>query len=133
MAGYEPGFQPENPNVVKLNTNENPYPASLKVLAALKNITLEQVRKYPQPMGDTFREAASKILGVKSAQELGEVAAAVGLVQNLAALRSLVTEGIQKGHMVLHARNVAISAGAAGEAAGQIANQMIREGRIGFD
>ncbi len=66
MAGYEPGFQPENPNVVKLNTNENPYPASLKVLAALKNITLEQVRKYPQPMGDTFREAASKILGVKS-------------------------------------------------------------------
>jgi hydroxymethylglutaryl-CoA reductase len=76
---------------------------------------------------------ALKILGVKSAQELGEVAAAVGLVQNLAALRSLVTEGIQKGHMSLHARNVAVSAGAAGEAVGQIANQMVREGRIGFD
>ncbi len=74
-----------------------------------------------------------KILGVKSAQELAEVAAAVGLVQNLAALRSLVTEGIQKGHMVLHARNVAVSAGAAGEAVGQVAGQMVREGRIGFD
>jgi hydroxymethylglutaryl-CoA reductase len=78
-------------------------------------------------------KVALKILGVKSAQELGEVAAVVGLVQNLAALRSLVTEGIQKGHMSLHARNVAVSAGAAGEAVGQIANQMVREGRIGFD
>ncbi|MGO8704353.1 MAG: hydroxymethylglutaryl-CoA reductase, degradative [Candidatus Brocadiia bacterium] len=78
-------------------------------------------------------KVALKILGVKSAQELGEVAAAVGLVQNLAAMRSLVTEGIQKGHMSLHARNVAVSAGAAGEAVGQVASQMVREGRIGFD
>ena len=75
---------------------------------------------------------ALKILRVKSAKELGEVAVALGLVQNLAALRSLVTEGIQKGHMILHARNVAVSAGAVGEAAADIANQMIREGRIGF-
>jgi hydroxymethylglutaryl-CoA reductase len=78
-------------------------------------------------------KVALKILGVKSAQELSEVAAAVGLVQNLAALRSLVTEGIQKGHMSLHARNVAVSAGAVGEAVGQVAGQMVREGRIGFD
>jgi len=78
-------------------------------------------------------KVALKILGVTTAQELGEVAAAVGLVQNLAALRSLVTEGIQKGHMSLHARNVAVSAGAAGEAVGQVASQMVREGRIGFD
>jgi hydroxymethylglutaryl-CoA reductase len=78
-------------------------------------------------------KVALKILGVTSAQELGEVAAAVGLVQNLAAMRSLVTEGIQKGHMSLHARNVAVSAGAAGEAVGQVASQMVREGRIGFD
>ena len=74
-----------------------------------------------------------KILGVKTASELAEVAATVGLVQNLAAMRSLVTEGIQKGHMVLHARNVAASAGAVGETIGHVANQMIREGRIRFD
>ena len=74
-----------------------------------------------------------KILGVKTASELAEVAATVGLVQNLAAMRSLVTEGIQKGHMVLHARNVAVSAGAVGETIGHVANQMIREGRIRFD
>lgn len=74
-----------------------------------------------------------KILGVSSACELAEVIAAVGLVQNLAALRSLVTEGIQKGHMILHARNVAVSAGAVGDAVGHVANQMIREGRIRFD
>jgi hydroxymethylglutaryl-CoA reductase len=97
--------------------------------------------ELPMPLGliggatkvHPVARVALKILGVKSAQELGEVAAAVGLVQNLAALRSLVTEGIQKGHMVLHARNVAVSAGAAGEAVSQVANQMIREGRIGFD
>ena len=76
---------------------------------------------------------ALKILGVKSARELAEVAAAVGLVQNLGALRSLVTEGIQKGHMILHARNVAISAGAAGDFVGVVAEQMIRDGRIRFD
>jgi len=74
-----------------------------------------------------------KLLGVKSARELAEVAVAAGLLQNLAALRSLVTEGIQRGHMVLHARNVAISAGAAGEAVAHVANQMIREGKIRFD
>lgn len=76
---------------------------------------------------------ALKILGVKTARELSEVIAAAGLVQNLAAMRSLVTEGIQKGHMVLHARNVAISAGAVGETATVVANQMVREGKIRFD
>ena len=76
---------------------------------------------------------ALRILGVKTARELSEVTAAVGLIQNLAALRSLATEGIQKGHMTLHARNVAISAGAAGESVAVVANQMIREGKIRFD
>ena len=76
---------------------------------------------------------ALKLLGVQTAQELAEIAAAVGLVQNLAALRSLVTEGIQKGHMILHARNVAISAGAVGESVSHVANQMVREGKIRFD
>jgi hydroxymethylglutaryl-CoA reductase len=74
-----------------------------------------------------------KILGVRNAGELAEVAAAVGLVQNLAALRALVTVGIQKGHMSLHARNMALSAGALGELALDVADQMIREGRIRFD
>ena len=58
---------------------------------------------------------ALKILGVKTAQELAEVIAAVGLAQNLAALRALATEGIQRGHMQLHARQVAIAAGATGD------------------
>lgn len=58
--------------------------------------------------------AALKILGVTTAQELAEVAVAVGLAQNMAALRALATEGIQKGHMALHARNIAIVAGATG-------------------
>ena len=66
MAGYEPGFQPSSSDVVKLNTNENPYPPSPKVIEAIKNVTGEQIRKYPQPMGDNFREAAAKVLGVES-------------------------------------------------------------------
>lgn len=74
-----------------------------------------------------------KILNVKTASELAEVAAALGLMQNLAALRALVTVGIQKGHMELHARNVALSAGALGDLALEVADQMIREGRIRFD
>lgn len=58
MAGYEPGFQPENPDVVKLNTNENPYPPSPKAIEIIRNITPDKLRRYPQSMGDTFREAA---------------------------------------------------------------------------
>lgn len=59
-------------------------------------------------------QLALRILGVTTAQELAEVAAAVGLAQNMAALRALATEGIQRGHMALHARNIAIGAGAVG-------------------
>ncbi|MBI5623756.1 MAG: hydroxymethylglutaryl-CoA reductase, degradative [Elusimicrobia bacterium] len=74
-----------------------------------------------------------KVLGMPSRRELAEVIASVGLVQNLAAVRALVTEGIQEGHMTLHARNVAYSAGAWGDTAIHIADQMVREGRIRFD
>ncbi len=74
-----------------------------------------------------------KILGISSARELAEVVAAAGLVQNLAALRALVTDGIQKGHMELHARNVAVNAGAFGDMVTSVAKQMVREGRIRFD
>ncbi len=74
-----------------------------------------------------------KILGVKTASELGEVIAAVGLAQNLAALRALSTVGIQRGHMKLHARNVAATAGATGELVDKVAARMIEEGKVRFD
>jgi histidinol-phosphate aminotransferase len=63
MAGYEPGFQPSEIDVIKLNTNENPYPPSPKVIEVIKNITPEQLRRYPQPAADAFRDAAAEILG----------------------------------------------------------------------
>jgi hydroxymethylglutaryl-CoA reductase len=73
---------------------------------------------------------ALKILGVKSARELAEVIAAVGLAQNLAALRALAHEGIQRGHMKLHARNLAISVGAKGQLIDIIVQKMIEERNI---
>ncbi len=74
-----------------------------------------------------------KVLGVTSARELGEVLAAVGLAQNFAALRALATEGIQRGHMELHARNYAASAGARPPEVDRVVAQMIREGKIRLD
>jgi len=74
-----------------------------------------------------------KILGVKSARELGEVMAAVGLAQNLGALRALAAEGIQKGHMSLHARNIAIMAGAQGELIDLVAAKMAGERKVRLD
>lgn len=76
---------------------------------------------------------ALKILGVKSARELAEVMASVGLAQNLAALRALATEGIQRGHMKLHARNIAIAAGATGDLIDEVARRMVEEGVIRID
>ncbi len=78
-------------------------------------------------------QIALKIMGVKTARELAEIMAAVGLAQNLAALRALVTEGIQRGHMKLHAKNLAVMAGATGELIDKVAEQMIKDGRIRFD
>jgi hydroxymethylglutaryl-CoA reductase len=74
-----------------------------------------------------------KILGVKTAIELAEVMGAVGLAQNFAALRALASEGIQRGHMKLHAHNVASSAGATGELIDIIAAKLIQEKKIRFD
>ncbi len=71
-----------------------------------------------------------KILGVKTASELAEIIASVGLAQNFAALRALANEGIQKGHMRLHAKNIAIQAGAHGKAIDEIAERMGAEGNI---
>lgn len=76
---------------------------------------------------------ATKILGVKSASEFGEVLAAVGLAQNLAALRALSSEGIQRGHMSLHARNIAVTAGAKGEQIEAVAAQMVKERKVRVD
>ncbi len=75
-------------------------------------------------------QVALKILGVGSAQELAMVLACVGLAQNLAAIYALSTVGIQKGHMRLHARQVALAAGARPEQVEAIASQLIAEGRI---
>lgn len=62
-AGYEPGFQPKEAEVVKLNTNENPYPPSPAVMAALRDISPEQLRRYPEPLADLFRQVAAELLG----------------------------------------------------------------------
>jgi hydroxymethylglutaryl-CoA reductase len=76
---------------------------------------------------------AVKILGVKTANEFAEVLAAVGLAQNLGALRALVHEGIQRGHMSLHARNIAVMAGATGEMIDKVAAKMVDERKIRVD
>ncbi|MBI3588334.1 3-hydroxy-3-methylglutaryl-CoA reductase, partial [Candidatus Micrarchaeota archaeon] len=73
---------------------------------------------------------AVKMLGVTHAYELAEIIAAVGLAQNFAAMRALATEGIQRGHMKLHARNIAIAAGASGPEAEEVAARMSQEGRV---
>ncbi len=73
---------------------------------------------------------ALKILGVKSARELCEVFAALGLAQNFAALRAIVKEGIQKGHMKLHAENIAVQAGAKGTQIKEIAKAMVEKGKV---
>jgi hydroxymethylglutaryl-CoA reductase len=78
-------------------------------------------------------KAALKLMGVKSAGDLAEIIVSVGLAQNLAALRALATEGIQRGHMGLHARQVALSAGASGEQVDQLAEQLVKENKVRID
>jgi hydroxymethylglutaryl-CoA reductase len=85
------------------------------------------VRTHP------IAKIAVKILGVKTASEFGEVLAAVGLAQNLGALRALAHEGIQRGHMSLHARNIAVAAGVPERLVEQVAEQMVKERKIRMD
>jgi hydroxymethylglutaryl-CoA reductase len=73
---------------------------------------------------------ALKILGTQSARELSEITASVGLAQNLAAIKALATEGIQHGHMRMHARQLAVAAGARGELVGRVVQTMVKEGNI---
>lgn len=78
-------------------------------------------------------QAAVKLMGVKTANELAEIIVSVGLAQNMAALRALATEGIQRGHMSLHARQVAIAAGAEGNLIEKVAAQMAAEKIVRID
>ncbi len=77
--------------------------------------------------------AALKLMGVTTASQLAEIVVSVGLAQNLAALRALATEGIQRGHMSLHARQVAIAAGAEGSAIERLARQLVSENMVRID
>ena len=77
--------------------------------------------------------ACVKLLGVKTAQELAEVIASVGLAQNFAALRALATEGIQRGHMSLHARNIAATVGAVGGEIDRVAEILVQERKVRMD
>lgn len=78
-------------------------------------------------------QAALKLMGITSASQLAEVIVSVGLAQNLAALRALATEGIQRGHMSLHARQVAIAAGAKGDQIDRLAQQMVADKLVRID
>jgi hydroxymethylglutaryl-CoA reductase len=85
------------------------------------------VRTHP------IAKIAIKILGVKTANEFAEVLAAVGLAQNLGALRALAHEGIQRGHMSLHARNIAVAAGATDKLIDLVAEKMVEERKVRMD
>src|SRR5215212_8678643 len=78
-------------------------------------------------------QAGVKLMGVKTAGELAEIIVSVGLAQNMAALRALATEGIQRGHMSLHARQVAIAAGASGDMIEKVAAEMVMEKIVRID
>ena len=106
-----------------------------------KDGNLEGTLEMPMPVGiiggatraHPTAQIALKIMKADTAARLGAVIAATGLIQNFSALRALATEGIQRGHMGLHARNVAIAAGATGEDIDRISAQMIAEGTIRTD
>lgn len=78
-------------------------------------------------------QASLALMGVTSARELAEVVTCVGLAQNMAALRALATDGIQKGHMALHARNIAIAAGAIGIDIERVAKAIVQAGDVSVD
>ena len=80
-----------------------------------------------------FRSAGLRIAEVTTAQDLAEIIVAAGLAQNLAALRVLATEGVQRGHMSLHAKNLAASVGASAEEAEIIVDRLIEEKVFRFD
>lgn len=78
-------------------------------------------------------KVALKVLGVASAEELARIIAAVGLAQNFSAMKALATTGIQKGHMALHAQNVALMAGALGDEVDRVAQALVASGTVRID
>ncbi|WP_417790482.1 hydroxymethylglutaryl-CoA reductase, degradative [Terasakiella pusilla] len=78
-------------------------------------------------------KASLDILGVQTAEDLAKAIAAVGLAQNFAAMRALATDGIQKGHMGLHAKNIAVMAGAVGDEIDTIAKTLVQLGTVRVD
>ena len=121
-------------------TLKGPY-TSISKWTKNKNGDLEGSIELPMAVGliggavktHPIAKIAMKILGVKSANEFAEVLAAVGLAQNLGALRALANEGIQRGHMSLHARNIAITAGAKDEQVDLVAERMVKERKVRVD
>ncbi len=111
---------------------------SLSAWEAAENGDLHGSLELPMAVGITggstqahpAARANLKLLGAKSSGELAGIIASVGLAQNLAALRALATEGIQRGHMRLHARQVALSAGAQPAEVERLTEQLIREDNI---
>ena len=114
---------------------------SLTQWAVDKEGNLEGVLEIPLSVGTVggvanvhpTAKACLGILGVRTSGELACIMAAAGLAQNYSAMRALATEGIQKGHMRLHARNLAAAAGAPPEKADEITGRMIKENRISLD
>jgi hydroxymethylglutaryl-CoA reductase len=114
---------------------------SLSEWCAAEDGSLEGVLEIPLAVGTIggatrthpSAKAALALMGVQNARELAEIIVSVGLAQNLAALRALATEGIQRGHMGLHARQVAIAAGAEGEEIEMLAQKMVSDGTIRLD
>jgi len=106
-----------------------------------ENGDLEGVMELPMAVGliggavktHPIAKIAMKILNVKSANECAEVLVAVGLAQNIAALRALASEGIQRGHMSLHARNIAVNAGATDAQIDVVAERMVSERKVRVD
>ncbi|ANI34983.1 3-hydroxy-3-methylglutaryl-coenzyme A reductase [Pseudomonas hunanensis] len=97
--------------------------------------------EMPMPVGlvggatktHPLAQLSLRILQVKTAQDLAEIAVAVGLAQNLGAMRALATEGIQRGHMALHARNIAVVAGARGDEVDWVARQLVENHDVRAD
>jgi hydroxymethylglutaryl-CoA reductase len=111
---------------------------SLSKFRKLPSGHLEGVLELPLALGTVggatkvhpSARACLQVLGSPTAAQLAEVAASVGLAQNLAALRALSDEGIQKGHMALHATNIALMAGAKGEEVQRVAEALVGEGKV---
>lgn len=102
---------------------------------------LSGVLELPMPVGlvggatkvHPVARAAVQILNPRDARQLAEVVVAAGLAQNLAALRALATEGIQRGHMSLHARNVAVSVGATGDEVAEVVARLVQDRAVRAD